>query len=489
MPSTETYASDGGECLTGGSADTQYIPFFDFSFVWQTNAKLEITKSFRWNTGMQPLRWYRILGCCKRPNSTATATSDPNSNYPGGCDIIGIQTDDEGCVGLTQQFIHTLVGRNVADICNQLSESRLRWEVCSIKRWTRPADGRLVEDEDQCNILTEVPFQDIPECFPFAIQTDALVSMGMTTITIDTIFHYVSSGGETTTGGSADVNIIGGPYPTTSIFAYVSDGGECLTGGNAETSSSWDSQLVTTAGITTSIEDVEVVFSATESEISLDLPSQFVTTACCPNMPLLLYCHHNIFNKSVLTSFAQRNGLELPSPIILHYSSRSDSWIGHYHMLGQGDDNLGRQESWRFTFEWACTRIIAGDDLGNSTWKFSMLVVRKNEASGLDFDTRAMVVFPYDQICLPTQNLEFDFSFRLNTVTKFINNDSDIVPEIVLLTDNIGLFKSSFWTRTPNFNVRLSKSSLSKSVARQDISSIFPAQPALGITSSSFVTR
>jgi hypothetical protein len=103
-----------------------------------------------------------------------------------------------------------------------------------------------------------------------------------------------------------------------------------------------------------------------------------------------------------------------------------------------------------------------------------MLVVRKNEFSGIDFDTRNVVIFPPEQICLTNQNLGFDFSFKFNTITKFVSSDSDIVPDTTLLTDNIGLFKSKFWAKTPNFTIRLSRGNTSTAVQRQDIYPIFP---------------
>jgi hypothetical protein len=143
-------------------------------------------------------------------------------------------------------------------------------------------------------------------------------------------------------------------------------------------------------------------------------------------------------------------------------------------MIGTGDTNTGSLESWRFTFEWACLDQIAGSEYGSFSWKFSMLVVRKNESTGLDFDTRAMVVFPPDLVCSGIQNLGFDFSFSINTMTKFVSNDLDIVPTSVLLTDNIGLFKSRSFAKTPKFNIRLSKSDVLAVVQRQDIYPIFP---------------
>lgn len=485
---TYHYFPDGGEVLTGGEALSEFSLIFDLDVQWQTRATIEIDKEFYWNTGTLPLRWYRVQGCCVFPTGAGDGVG---GGQPGGCDITGIQTDDIKCVGATgkQQFIQNLVGSSVSDICQQLTDSRLNWEICSIKRWSRPADGRLVEPDDQCNTLVDVPYCEIPECLNFCVHTNSITNIGVTTYVIESFVSHISSG-VVITGGQAITSIVGGVDTNQSFFEYVSDGGEVLTGGEALTSSSWDNDLLTTIGVTTYIENLEAVFgSGTEGPV-LDLPTQLIGTSCgsCDSMPLVLYFFHNLSNESVFANYMQRNGLEMPNPLPMHYSARSQSWVANCHMTGTSDDNLGSTETWRFSFEWSCISSLGGEELGSSSWKFSMLVVRKNEYSGIDFDTRALIVFPPEQICLTSQNLGFDFSFKFNTVTKFVSNDSDIVPNTTLLTDTIGLFKSKFWARSPNFTVRLSKSNISNGVARQDIYPIFPQSLGEGATTP-FITR
>jgi len=481
------YFPDGGEVLTGGEALSDFSPQFDLVLEWQTRATIEIDKEFSWNTGLLPLRWYRVQGCCVFP----TAAGDGIGRQSGGCDVTGIQTDDIKCVGATgkQQFIQNLVGSSVSDICQQLSDSRLNWEICSIKQWSRPADGSLVPPDDQCNDLKEVPYCEIPECLNFCIHTNSITNIGVTTYVIEAFASYVGSGGALT-GGEALTSIVGGGGTEQSFFEYISDGGEVLTGGEALTSSSWDNDLLTTIGVTTYVENLEAVFGAGTDGPELELQTQVIGTSCgsCNSMPLVLYFFHNLVNESVLLNYMQRNGLELPNPLPMHYSSRLQSWVANFHMTGTSDDNLGSRETWRFSFEWSCVSSFGGNELGSSSWKFSMLVVRKNEFTGTDFDTRALVIFSPEQICLTTQNLGFDFSFKFNTLTKFVSNDSDIVPNVTLLTDTIGLFKSKFWTRTPNFTVRLSKANISNAVQRQDIYPIFPQAVSEGATTS-FITR
>ena len=484
------YSSDGGEVLTGGVATTSFSIQFDLELQWQTRATIEIDKEFSWNTGLLPLRWYRVQGCCAFPTAAGDGIGE---GQPGGCEVIGIQTDDEKCAGALgkQQFIQNLLGSSVADICRQLTESRLNWEICSIKQWSRLADGSLVEPDDQCNVLTEVPFCEIPECINFCLHTTGVTNIGATTYVIESSYslHSYVGSGVVATGGEALTSLIGGT-PTQSFFIYSSDGGEILTGGSSHTSSSWDSGLLTTIAGTTYLENVEAVFGTSLDVPNLQFSTQAIRTNCgsCNAMPSVLYMFHNLSNESVLLNYTKRNGLDLPNPLVMRYSSRLQSWVANFHMTGTSADNLGSIENWRFSFEWACINSFGGDDLGSSSWKFSMLAVRKNEFNGVDFDTRVLIVFPPDQICLTSQNLGFDFSFKLNTTTKFVSNDSDILPSVTLLTDSIGLFKSKFWSKTPNFTIRLSKSNISTAVQRQDIYPIFPQLVGEGATTP-FISR
>lgn len=478
------YVSDGGEVLTGGSATTSFSIQFDLELEWQTRATFEIDKEFSWNTGLLPLRWYRVQGVC-------ALTAPGLEGQPGGCEIIGIQTDDAKCAKETakQQFVQNLVGTSVADICRQLTESRLNWEISSIKQWSRPVDESLVSSSDQCNVLNEVSFFEIPECLNFSIHTDAITNVGVKTFVIESINSFVGSGG-ITTSGEALTRLIGLVAPTQSFFTYVSEGGNVLTGGKADTFSSWENNLLTVIGATTYVENLEAIFGTSLDVPALQLTPQVIRTNCgsCDAMPTVLYIFHNLSNESVLLNYMKRNGLDLPNPLPMRYSSRLQSWVSNFHMTGTSSDNLGSIENWRFSFEWSCINYFGGEDLGSSSWKFSMLVVRKNEFNEVDFDTRALVVFPSDQICLTSQNLGFDFSFNFNTITKFVSNDSDILPSVTLLTDSIGLFKSRFWSNNPDFTIRLSKSNTSNSVQRQDIYPIFPQLVGEGATTP-FVSR
>ena len=465
------YESDGGETLTSGSADLSVTLFFEQEFLWQTNALFSIEKTFYWDTSNPDFTWYRVQGCCRYPTAAGFGTG---SGILGGCDVTGFQSDDASCTGALgkQQYIQNIVANGLTDLCQKIQDSNLRWEICSIKKFSRPADERLVKP-DVCNTLTEIPFCQIPACINFCIQTDAIISMKMN-VTVQTVLTYEGSGGANTSGSAitSTTGTFGSAY-----YEYFSDGGSTETSGSSETSSSWNGDVNVTIGMTVSVISEEVFFSVQDGVQGIPEINSTITTNCalCSTMPLILNVSHNLSKSGNLVNFLQRNGLSIPEILPMHYSSRLQSWIANYHLSGVGDDNNNSLERWRFSFDWSCTSLIAGTDLGSSYWKFSILIVRHNASIGTDFDTRLVIVFPPEQICNDnSQNFSFDFSFKVNTVTDFVSNDLNIALDEIILTDNIGLFKSKSWIKNPFLRINLTKNNSPIETQYQDIYSIFP---------------
>ena len=461
---------DGEVILTSGDAASNAIFTIPLDIAWSTRAAISVSTDFLWNVGALPYRWYRVQGCC------SSLSSDNESGLPGGCETTGIQTDDPVCnaTNAKQLFVQNIAARSVVDVCKTLSQDRTNWEICSIKVWSRPADLRLTTSSDQCNRLTEVPFSQIPECIAFSLQTRAITRIIAKSFLFDFFRFYVGSG-EITTSGSATTSC--SVTPTQSFDEYVSSGGVVFVGGSAETSTTGNDseslKLLTNISAKFFVSSIEVVFSIIGDGNPLVLPPRTVNTPCgsCDAMPVIIYVFHNIKYDSVFSSFLQRNALKMQNPLPMHYNTRTKSWMSSYHLIGVSDDNIfGNQESWMFSFEWSCSSVVAGDELGSSRWAFSMLVVRKNLSTGLMHNTRSYVVFPPDQICNSSQNLGFDFSFIVNTATLAITSDFNVGADVNLLVDKIGLFRSSYWTQNPNFSIRLSKNIANQVSQRQTIS-------------------
>lgn len=473
------YLPDGGSITLSGSAEEKVTYNFEQQIVYQTLGLVEFSREFQWQTGQLPLKWYRVQGCCRFPTPAGDGIGE---GIPGGCEIISLETDDEKCTGALgkQQFIQNIVARTVSEVCEQLQQSKLRWQICSIKQYSRPVENAFVDPNDECNKLLEVPFDEIPECLEFTIHSDVVTSIKASS----EIYQYSSFSGSGTlnvSGNAFNRILIAGieqPYPSTALYKFDSEGGNLNLDGEAVTIYSLDLALrfLNDLEIETELSFLEMVFGAGISNDNLVLPTQTVATACgsCDSMPRTIYMFQNIANNNVFTKYLFRNGLDMPNPFILTYSNRLRCWTANVNLTGLSDDNVGTRENWRFSFEWSCVNNYAGYELGSSSWKFGFIASRANLDTGIDFETRCIVIFPPGILCDSTQNLNFDFSFDLNTKTNLVTNNLDIIPNTILLTDQIGLFKSNYWKLNPNLSFRFSKKNRLNETKRQNIYPIFP---------------
>lgn len=508
-------ATSGGALLDGATTPVHYLGF-DLDSEWTINEEVSYDLSIEWSIGEQLLRWYRVQGCCNYPTAAGSGLPE-GPQYPGGCDVMGIQTDDMMCAGAIgkQQFIQNILARNLSEVCDELTRSRLNWQVCSIKRWSRPADALLVEPNDNCNLLEEVPFSDIPACIEFTLHTKGLVNIGVTV----SIFEDVNVAANPNAGGSRKIyiggsyldggNIVsgeatvaklsflgsatasipsGGTVPTSNEY-YLSSTTKVELSGAATVSHTSGSgapkdlqQYLTEVNVDVFVPtnannapEEEIIFGEPINTTTLAPPTDAVATSCasCTAMPLSLYLQHNLQYTSVLTDFLVRNGLTLPNILHLSYSSRLGLWVATLHFTGLSDDNAN-SESWRFTFDFDCTNEVGGESTGNSVIKLGITIVRKNLYTGIAHDTRIMTLFPSYDICGYIRNFYTDLNVSVNTKTTYVGNSARVVPDNVIFYDKIGLFTSSYWSINPELLLRFSRNSAEIKYDRRDISSILP---------------
>lgn len=477
---TFQYTGNGGG-VSGGSAISNYPLSFDIEIEWNVRGILEVSTDINWNTGSLPLRWYRVQGVCNFPTAAGDGLAISGEDewvegepvpQKGGCSVMGIETDDTKCAGALgkQQFIQNILAQGLSDLCRQLNESKLNWEIHSIKRWSRVFGSN--DEDDKCNRLEEIPFKDIPECIEFNIQNGYSTDIGVQSHLIELISEHIGIA-EITISGSA---IVYSPNDSgLAVFSYESEGGDLELSGEAITSSSFQTDFINEIGATSYVDRIEAAFGEAKESIPIIPSTLSINTKCglCNDMPSKLYLFHNIDKDNILLNYMKRNGLELPNPFNMYYSSRLQSWIANHHLSGISDDNLGSKEDWRFSFEWSCLDQFIEEDL-SPFWKFSMLIVRKNLVSNLDSDTRLLITFPPEGICTKNSE-EFDFSFNYNTRTNFVRNGLNLVPNLTLLNDNIGVFSSKFWSKNPNILLRMSSDVRDFNIERQNIISIFPS--------------
>lgn len=478
------YAYKGtGGVTVGGSAP--YTVRFDFSSpqTWNVNGVISFTKTFFWDDGETPKKWYRITGCCRYPTSAGDGIG---AGQPGGCSVIPFQSQDSKCAGALGKntFIQNIVARNLAEVCRILKDEKWTWPICDISVFSRPADNRFVDPQDNCNQLNTVPiagdgqFCSIPACMEFCLHTDGIVDMGMDTQAGVSLESYRGRGG-VTVGGKGSYRIIGGGSHGPDQ-QHVSGGGVIVGGAGRYRIISVSTGYPIDMGMDAQIQDFEVLFSNTDtSAADLQQETTTINTNCvgCRSLPLVLNLVHNVGQGAVLREFAIRNGFNIPTNQLMHYSNRLDSWVSTLHYTGVGDDKS--QEYWRILFDWSCVNDF--QTMGKYAWRFGVSVVRKNLQTGESKDTRLLVTFPPNQLCVNSLTQGFDFKFGFNTQHLTSGSlDKTIVADSTLLYDSIGMFRSRAWVERPNVLIEVSQNSVPIGFTQQDISSIFPQKPVLG---------
>lgn len=476
------YRSDGGPILTGGASSFVLRLYFEQQINWNVNQNIFVDQNFSWVTGLPPFRWWRVQGSCNYP--TAAGSGLPTGDqFPGGLDVMGIETDDVKCVGAIgkQQFIQQILARTASEVCEELRKSKLDWQIVGMKRWSRPADPSVVQAQEQAGIadygnkLEDVPYQTLPACIEFTFQTKAITHIRATTILIDSLYFYAGSG-TIRTSGAADTDILsGGTTPTVASFNYVSNGQIIETGGSAIVISSVDVDHITEMLVTTTIEE-NVVFTIQDNLPSIIPPSNSTATGCatCGAMPLQIFLQNNLNNPSILYNFLQRNGYTFPNIITMNYNARLETWVSQLHYAGISDN-----ESWRFSFEMGCVTEYGAESTGTPAIKFAISIMKKNIDTNTDYDTRIIVLFPSIEFCSTINNFLEDFPFSIDIKAFFVNAPNSIAPITVLVYDKIGIFSSTYWASNPNLNLRLSSTSSSTIEEKLDITSFLPKQNTL----------
>lgn len=295
---------------------------------------------------------------------------------------------------------------------------------------------------------------------------------------IDGDFWYTSlTDTPITLGGDADYRISQLKYKPSSNPNIVMGGGAVIT-------STFRVVDDTHMGMSGHIEGLEINYALDgQAAPAITSPIQTVNTTCgeCNQVALKLNFKHNLEFANVFREFLVRNGLTIPASFPLFYNKRSDSWQGTLHYSGVAADNLNTTVTWRINVDWACTSQYADDDFASSVWRFSILFTRKNLATNTDFDTRLLLLFPAEDICLTADRDGLDFSFQFDTKRQTVTTRQNLVVDVINLYDNIGLFRSSYWT-TNKLNIRISEDYIEENLNKTDITFIVPEkQPQFSI--------
>lgn len=266
-------------------------------------------------------------------------------------------------------------------------------------------------------------------------------------------FNYVATG---------SVEIGGIPLIKSSAFKWVSDGNAIFIGGSADLNYSDFGTLVVDIGATAFVEDVLLTFPEDSGTDTLEALTTTITRCSCTGMPFLVPFSHNMFTSNKLTQFLNRNGLTVPRVINLSYNSVNDSWQANLHFKGRSTQN-NALESWDVVFELSCTSTVDGSDIEQTVWKFGVHFLQKNLSSLEDYDTRILVAFIPDRVCL---NGDFNAAITIDTSQNIVSVTPDSVVYQQLLYDNIGLFKNDYWTLNPDILVQISQTGIPDPIPR-----------------------
>jgi hypothetical protein len=266
-------------------------------------------------------------------------------------------------------------------------------------------------------------------------------------------FNYVATGGLT---------LDGNPRIRSSAFKWVSDGNAIFIGGGADINYSDFGTLMVDIGATAFVEDVLLTFPEDDSTDTLEQLTTTITRCNCNGMPLLVPFSHNMFTSNKLTQFLNRNGLSVARVINLSYNEPNDSWQANLHFKGRSAQS-NSLESWDIVFDLQCTSNVDGDEIGQNVWRFGVHYLQKNLSTLEDYDTRLLVAFIPDRICL---NGDFNASITIDTSQNLVSVTPTSVVYQQLLYDNIGLFKNDYWTLNPDIQIQISQTGVPDPIPR-----------------------
>lgn len=410
---------------------------------------------FTWDTNNDVLYWYRVECVCTRDRQCLDLSALSSEE----ADIC--QIPDPGGA----KMMVMVAAYNLADLCTKLrsgsgtgfNNQGLCWPISSIHRYRRPVRttdyvkvlGVPHTDPDAYEALTELDFRQVAECLELSLDKDATIEMGMTT-SVEMI--YLVNGSIEVTGSGDYSSFTAGSYPFVgSGILEASGAADTLCGSDAEVD----------MGIETTLSSFAVDLGDEEGE-ELTLTTDTVQNNCgCGDISSHMKLHTNFSISNKLDRFLSRNGLSMDDEIDMYYRQLSESWQGHFHFTGRGE-NASEDESWNLLFEWVCTNIVQGNEHSDYVWQLSIWARRV--VGDQDKDSKMLMLFDQNSPCF---SQDIRIQLVVNTQTRIVSTNENVEP--ILFYDDIGLFKSDSWKRSPSLYINLWEDRQNVSLPRYDI--------------------
>jgi hypothetical protein len=448
------YAGSGAVTLSG-SAEYFWGVSSSQSFSWRISGVVESAVESSWSVGEGEYYWYRIEGECGEVE----------------CDTFGVQTNK--CKKMT--FTTVISARNLTELCENMQSPVInppvQARITSVQRYSRTA-SRTASPLD-CNIIQDVDFCQIPECLDYCVYERAVVDIPLQFIVYDSPFQVEGSGSASIGGSALDV-----VSPTRQ---YVSSGNAVISG-SADFGFEDDLGLiVANFNIATSVFGFNFDFDASQQTASSLTISDSSVIACgCSAVGLSLTLRHNLSQSSLLSGFADRSGISLPSTLYLRHRSSDSSWRDVQRIVGRNIS--GGQEQISLFFGLECV---------SNYWRFSF--VARSSSSG---ETKILMEIPSSLLC-ENGNVSADILADIRTGNFTASNGEQIYvvtphsirPPIVSPTrgldvtvggvssgyvvyyDNMGIFSDEYWSNFP-FELRINPTTRPE-MAVMNLQSIF----------------
>lgn len=399
--------------------------------------KFEFIKQFRWSLGINPQYWYQVTGCCKNSSVSEDLDSD------GTVDACPPINTDQNCRNKSQYF-QVILADSVENVCETLKDNNWDWKICDMRRWSRPAENLYVDPFDDCNLLEEVSWQDIPECFSLNVQEYVFEAIGFNTSVRECCI------GIDCDDYSCEASVIVPVKNFNKEDITVASTDNC------------DSDVDFCENI-----DINFLMSATVTSVSFSesfyeqyqptLNNVIVSCKNCSGLSNILYVDNNLNSLNYFSSFLFKNSYEISDEAPMIYNKSTNIWSNIFNYRDKFNSDY-----WKVFFSFGCSGELDSDFY---YWKFSMNFIKTNDLGTTE--TRMLVSIPSDFVCKYSK--DYILSFEYNLLTKYLFINYETYYDNFYFVDNIGLFDSSYWESNPKIKINVTQGKIKNRINRKTI--------------------
>jgi hypothetical protein len=312
-----------------------------------------------------------------------------------------------------------------------------------VKKWSRPAENLYVDQNDDCNILQEVSFKDVPECSSL-ISNDVYFN-----------FKFNSYSGIAGSGSISFINNLTTYRCVGCASSFISDNVDIVFTKN-DIDPTPTGTPTPTPTLTPTPTPVEVPPADVTSVNNLVVPIPYVNSQCpgCNQISSKLYFQNNLTNLNYFGNFIYLNNKEFNSNFELAHSKLSDSWNKKLYYESSS-------EKWFLSFDLACVNV----SLAAYYWRFAMTF--KRIYSGVESDSKLIIQIPSEFVC--AYSTKFEFKFNFDVINKYLFTNINYFGDDFMFYDKIGLFNSKYWYNNPKLIISIREEQIIDAIARKTI--------------------